>query len=140
MEKAFIVFHLGALSRNLRNEIKKGRKIYFLDNGIRNSIINNFNNLEFRNDKGQLWENFLICERIKQMHYNQVYVNRYFWRTHSQQEIDYIEERDGMLYAFEFRWSDNKRIKAPKSFMNAYPGSSFSKVHSGNYGDFLGFF
>jgi len=137
LEKSFIVFRLGALSRNLRNEIKKSRKIYFFDLGIRNSIINNFNELSLRNDKGQLWENFLVAERLKHNHYRNIHVNSYFWRTHYQQEIDYIEERDGKLYAFEFKWSDSQKKKLPSSFRQAYPNSDFQLISKENYIDFL---
>ena len=137
LEKSFIVFRLGALSRNLRNEIKKSRKIYFYDLGIRNSIINNFNEPVLRNDIGQLWENFLVAERLKYNHYRNIHVNAYFWRTHNQQEIDYIEERDGKLYAFEFKWSDSKKKKLPISFRKAYPNSDFQIISKENYTDFL---
>jgi uncharacterized protein len=137
LEKSFIVFRLGALSRNLRNEIKKSRKIYFYDLGIRNCIINNFNEPALRNDIGQLWENFLVAERLKYNHYSNIHVNSYFWRTHNQQEIDYIEERDGKLYAFEFKWSDSKKKKLPSSFRQAYPNSDFHIISKENYTDFL---
>lgn len=121
LEKAFIVFRLGTYSRNLRNELKKSRKIYFYDNGLRNAIINQFNPLELRNDKGALWENFMISERLKHISYNQRYANRYFWRTSAQQEIDYIEEYDGKLHAFEFKFSKKtSSLKFPKSFTDTY--------------------
>ena len=137
LEKSFIVFRLGALSRNLRNEIKKSRKIYFYDLGIRNSIINKFNEPALRNDIGQLWENFLVAERLKYNHYSNIHVNSYFWRTHNQQEIDYIEERDGKLYAFEFKWSDSQKKKLPLNFRQAYPNSDFQIISKENYTDFL---
>lgn len=138
LEKAFIIFRLGTLSRNLRNELKKSRKIYFYDLGIRNSIINNFNSLEFRNDVGALWENFLIAERIKHTHYNNFYSNRYFWRTHQQQEIDYIEERDGRLYAYEFKWTRRAKRKIPAAFTRAYPDSVTEFIDNENFMSFLG--
>jgi uncharacterized protein len=138
LEKSFIVFRLPALSRNLRNEIRRSRKIYFFDLGIRNSIINNFNPLQMRNDIGGLWENFLVAERLKFIHYNHIYVNRYFWRTHQQQEIDYIEERDGILHAFEFKWSGKKTKKIPASFKNAYPDSDYEVITRESYAQFLG--
>src|SRR5690606_6271522 len=102
LEKAFIVFRLGSLSRNLRNELKKSRKIYFHDNGLRNAVINDFNPVNLRNDTGALWENFLMSERIKWLGYQRLFTNRYFWRTTVQQEIDYVEERDGVMQAYEF--------------------------------------
>ena len=137
LERAFIVFRLRSFNRNLRTELKKSRKIFFYDNGLRNSIINNFNPLKLRNDTGALWENFLINERMKFLHYHQIYTNKYFWRTHSQQEIDYIEDRDGHLSGFEFKWKINSRVKFPKIFSNTYPNSSISVIHPGNYQDFI---
>jgi len=137
LEKVFVIFRLGALSRNLRNELKKSRKIYFYDNGLRNAIIKQFNPLNLRNDVGVLWENFLISERIKTTHYNEVYSNRYFWRTHAQQEIDYIEERDGTLHAFEFKWSPIKKTKFPKPFLDNYPNHTTQVIYQDNYVDFI---
>jgi uncharacterized protein len=137
LEKAYVVFKLPSLNRNLRNEIKKGRKIYFYDNGIRNSIIKNYNLLNLRQDVGALWENFLISERQKRNHYNSNFVNTFFWRTHSQQEIDYIEEREGRLFAYEFKWNPKKKAKFPKSFMKAYPESKTTTISVNNYDDFL---
>ena len=139
LEKSFIVFRLSSLSRNLRNELKKSRKIYFWDNGIRNAIIKNFNPLTLRQDTGALWENFLILERIKANHYSGELVNKYFWRTHSQQEIDYIEEKDGQLSAYEFKWNPKAKGKFPKTFFDAYPNSSKAFIHKDNYESFLGF-
>ena len=104
LEKLFIIFRLNSFSRNQRNEIKHNRKIYFYDNGIRNIIINNLNPLELRTDKGALWENFLISERIKLQQYHQLYSSNYFWRTVQKQEIDFVEERNGQIYAYEFKW------------------------------------
>ncbi len=137
LEKAFIVFRLQSLSRNLRNEIKKSRKIYFFDNGIRNAVIKNFNPLSFRQDVGALWENFMIAERRKVNHYHGRQVNTYFWRTHAQQEIDYIEEYGGKLYAFEFKWNPTRKMKFPKTFLNAYPEAQTSVVTRNNFMDFL---
>src|ERR1700749_3071619 len=139
LEKCFVVFQLGVFSRNLRNEIKKGKKIYFYDNGIRNSIIKNFSPLSLRQDIGALWENFLVSERKKANHYANHYVNSYFWRTHQQQEIDMIEETGGKLYAWEFKWSENTKVKIPASFLEAYPGSITGTVNRQNYMDFLNF-
>ena len=111
LEKAYILFRLEPLSRNLRNEVSSNRKIYFYDTGIRNALISNFNPLSLRQDTGALWENFLISERIKQLEYNESYGNSYFWRTTQQQEIDYIEEHSGKLFCYEFKWNENKKAK-----------------------------
>jgi uncharacterized protein len=137
LEKAFIVFRLGALSRNLRNELKKSRKIYFYDNGIRNAIIKQFNPLALRNDTGALFENFMISERRKYLEYNRLAVNSFFWRTHAQQEIDYIEERNGKLYAFEFKWKSKYVKKFPTAFLNAYPNHETCVFTSNNYETFI---
>jgi uncharacterized protein len=120
LEQAFIIFRLGPLSRNLRNELKKTRKIYFTDNGIRNAIIKQYNPIKLRNDVGALWENFVINERRKHLNNHQINVNAYFWRTHAQQEIDYIEERNGEMDAYEMKWNPSKKWKLPKSFGEAY--------------------
>ena len=137
LEKVFIIFRQQSLSRNLRNELKKSRKIYFYDNGIRNALIQNFKSLELRTDTGALWENFMVSERKKHIEYNEIYSNTYFWRTHAQQEIDYIEERDGMLYAFEFKWNEKKKAKIPNSFAKAYPQHEFQCINRTNYLDFI---
>ena len=137
LEKAFVIYKLPALSRNLRNEIKKGKKIYFYDNGIRNAIINNFNPLALRNDKGALWENFLISERMKKNSYNKHYCNTYFWRTFDQAEVDYIEEYDGALHVFEFKWKTNNK-KVPASLLNSYTVNTTAIVDTDNYGGFIG--
>lgn len=139
LEKCFVVFQLGGFSRNLRNEIKKGKKIYFYDNGIRNAIIKNFSPLSLRQDIGALWENFLVSERKKVNHYANHYVNSYFWRTHQQQEIDMIEETGGKLYAWEFKWNEKAKVKIPASFLEAYPGSITGTVNRQNYMEFLNF-
>ncbi len=120
LQKGYIVFKLGSFSRNLRNEIKMNRKIYFYDLGIRNMVIGNFNPLELRNDKGALWENFLISERIKQIEYKQSLARIYFWRTKQQQEIDFVEEYGGKIYGYEFKWNNRKKVKLPKSFLETY--------------------
>jgi uncharacterized protein len=136
LEKSFVVFKLSALNRNLRNEIKKGKKIYFYDNGIRNAIINNFNPLALRNDKGALWENFLMSERMKHNSYQKHYCNTYFWRTFDQAEVDYIEEYDGGLHVFEFKWkSKNKKI--PASLLNSYTIKSTQTIDVDNYDSFI---
>jgi uncharacterized protein len=137
LERAFIVFRLQSLSRNLRTELKKSRKIYFFDNGLRNAIIRNFNPPGMRNDMGALWENFLIVERMKYLQTKQIHTNRYFWRTHSQQEIDYVEERDGMLHAFEFKWTEKAKAHFPKTFKEAYPDHHLFVVDRGNFESFI---
>lgn len=133
LEKSFVVFRLTSLSRNGRNELKKSRKIYFYDNGVRNAVINNFNPLSLRADVGDLWGNFMISERRKTLHCNQIFANTYFWRTHTQQEIDYIEEREGKLFAYEFKWSEKKKAKLPKLFAELYPENEFELINSKNY-------
>ncbi len=120
LEKAFIIFQLNSFSRNQRNEIKQNRKIYFYDNGIRNMIINNLNPPDLRTDKGALWENFLVSERIKFKSYHRIHSNQYFWRTVQQQEIDFVEESNGEINAFEFKWKSGGRVKIPKSFLDHY--------------------
>ncbi len=120
LEKAFIVFRLRSFSRNMRNEIKDNRKIYFWDNGIRNMLIANLNPLDLRQDKGALWENFLISERMKRARYHNVIVNFYFWRTIQQQEIDFIEEGNGEIRGYEFKWKNNGKHRAPQSFQREY--------------------
>ncbi len=137
LEQAFIVFKLSPFSRNLRNELTKKRKIYFYDNGIRNALISNYNPVELRQDIGQLWENFLISERFKINHYQFRYVNNYFWRTHQQQEIDYIEEYGGKLHAYEFKWKTGKKYRFPKTFLNTYPDSETKIITTENYFDFI---
>jgi len=137
LEQAFVIFRLKAFSRNVRNELKKSRKIYFYDNGIRNSIISNFSPLSLRSDKGALWENFLASERQKYLHYHNIHCNRYFWRTTQQQEIDYLEEKDATLDAYEFKYSPKRKEKISRTFTSAYPNSTFSIINSENYFDFL---
>ena len=137
LEQTFVVFRLGSYSRNLRNELKASRKIYFTDNGIRNALIADFRPLELRDDVGKLWENFLVSERFKRNKYAESYANPWFWRTQAQQEVDYIEEQDSHLSAFEFKWNPSAKAKQPKAFQAAYPGSSFAVIHKDNYTDFL---
>jgi len=137
LEKAFIVFRLGSLSRNLRNELKKSRKIYFYDNGIRNAVINQFSPASLRQDIGALWENFVISERVKFLAYNQVNCNQYFWRTHAQQEIDYIEERNGAMNAYEIKWNPKSKTKFPKSFLEAYDNVETKILTPENIQEFL---
>jgi len=137
LEKVFIIFRLPSFSRNLRSELKKSRKIYFYDNGIRNALIQNYRPLELRTDTGALWENFMVGERKKFIEYNDIYSNTYFWRTHTQQEIDYIEERDGVLFAFEFKWNEKRNTKLPNSFAEAYPQHEFRSINRTNYMEFI---
>lgn len=136
LEKAFIIFRLNSFSRNLRNEIKKGKKIYFYDNGIRNAVINQFQIFDARKDKGALWENFLVSERVKFVAYNQMMVNSYFWRTVQQQEIDYIEEKNGVIYGYEFKFSEKKSGKFSKSFINEY-SPELETINRKNFRTFL---
>lgn len=137
LEQCFVIFRLGSFSRNLRNELKTSKKIYFYDNGIRNALIADFSLAETRRDIGALWENFLISERKKKSEYEQIWSNSWFWRTTDSQEVDYIEESDGKINAFEFKWNPNAKYKVPKKFLGTYPNSSFSVVHPDNMEDFL---
>lgn len=138
LEKCYIIFRLHGLSRNLRNELKKAKKIYFYDNGVRNAIIQQFAPLELRNDAGALWENFFISERIKRNHYQQNYCNIYFWRTKSQLEIDYIEEQNGQMTAFEMKWNPKKsNTSIPETFLNAYDVKETVIITPDNYLDYL---
>lgn len=136
LEKTFIIKKVGGFSRNLRKEIVKTYRYYFWDNGIRNALINNFNMPAQRNDIGMLWENFLFLERLKTKSYRRIFSNDYFWRTYDRQEIDLVEDRDGKLYAYEFKWNQRK-AKAPKAWTDAYPGSEFQVVSKENFLEFL---
>jgi predicted AAA+ superfamily ATPase len=131
LEQSFVIFRLGSFSRNLRNELKKSRKIYFVDTGIRNAVINNLNPPELRNDVGGLWENFVIAERMKRNHNQQLFPNTYFWRSHQKQEIDYLEERNGELKGYEIKWRE-KRMKVPTGFSAAYPDCPVSLINREN--------
>lgn len=136
LEKAFIIFRLQGFSRNLRKEISKSPRYFFWDNGIRNAIISNFNPPENRDDMGRLWENFCIAERIKCQKYHETFSEFYFWRTYDQQEIDLIEETNGELSAFEFKWGD-KESKAPKAFRENYPDATFQTINKMTFYDFM---
>ena len=136
LEKTYVIFRLPAFNRNLRNEIKKGKKYYFYDNGIRNVLISNFTQPELRFDKGALWENYLISERLKNNSYDKNFADTYFWRTHDQAEIDYIEEQDGVLNAYEIKWSE-KKLRFPNSFLKAYPEHTTTLVSKKNFEEFL---
>ncbi len=137
LEKAFVIFRLQPLSRNLRNEVSSSRKIYFYDNGVRNALISNFNMPDLRTDIGALWENFLISERLKSNHYQRRYAQTYFWRTKTQQEIDWVEDENGQLSAFEFKWKANKVVKCPSQFREAYTTATFEVITPANMASFL---
>jgi predicted AAA+ superfamily ATPase len=137
LEKAFVIFPLIGYSRNLRKEFTKSPRYFFWDNGIRNAVISNFGQAELREDMGKLWENFCIAERIKKQQYEENFANFYFWRTYDQQEIDLIEEIDGQLYAWEFKWG-NKKVRPPKAFLNNYPDASFNTINRESFYDYLG--
>jgi predicted AAA+ superfamily ATPase len=137
LEKSFVVFRLHSFSRNLRNELKASKKVYFYDNGIRNALISSFQLLEGRQDIGALWENYLVSERRKKNNYTQFYGNAYFWRTKDKQEVDYLEEIDGHLNAFEFKWQERKNQRITRAFINGYPDCKTSIIHSENHHSFL---
>jgi len=133
LEKAFVIVRLGGFSRNLRNEVTNKAKYYFMDNGIRNALIAQFNGVDRRSDIGQLWENFIFMERLKYRVYHSVYANLYFWRTYDQQEIDMAEERDGTLFGYETKWSVGKTVNAPKNWVAGYPDARFEVITPENY-------
>lgn len=137
MEKSYIIFHLRSYSRNVRSELKKSRKIYFYDNGVRNAILGDFKPLDLRQDNGALWENYIISERLKHNAYNMFYGKSYFWRTIQQQEIDYIEDVDGTLHAYEFKWNTTRQPRLTETFARNYPNHTFTVVTPNNYQDFL---
>ena len=137
LEKSFVIFRLSSFARNMRNELKFSKKIYFYDNGIRNSLISNFNQIEMRDDRGALWENFLVSERMKKLHYNEIWSNPYFWRTKDQREIDYIEEKDGAISAFEFKWNIKKQPKINATFQTTYNVENLQVISPDNVEEFL---
>lgn len=132
LEKAFVIQKLAGFSRNLRSEITKNSRYYFLDNGVRNALINNFNVLELRNDSGELWENYLVIERLKRQEYLLEQANNYFWRTYTQKEIDLVEEREGKLFGYEMKWGA-AQAKPPKEWLEAYPNASWQLINRQNY-------
>jgi uncharacterized protein len=136
LEKAFVIFRLSGYSRNLRKEISRHDKVFFWDLGVRNALIGNFSPLSGRDDTGRLWENFLLTEHIKTQTYRQIHANRFFWRTYTGAELDYVEERDGQLYGYEFKWG-KKNSKAPATWRDVYPNAVFQVVNRDNYLDFL---
>lgn len=137
LEKCFVVFRLDSFSRNQRNEIKKGKKVYFYDNGIRNAIINHFAPIELRTDVRALWENLMVSERVKRNAYRGYYAQAYFWRTRTQNKIDLVEDVDGMLHAFEFKWKASAQARVPRSFTEAYPNSSFETITPEHFWNFI---
>ncbi|MDD7604852.1 MAG: ATP-binding protein [Candidatus Limisoma sp.] len=138
LEKSYIIFRLTSLARNIRNELKSSRKIFFWDLGIRNAVIGNLTQIENRQDAGALWENFVIAERMKMLAYNGSFAQTYFWRTKQKQEIDYLEEEDGKIKAFEFKWNPNKAAaKCPDSFLTAYQNPEFKVITPRNVDEFL---
>ncbi len=136
LAEIFIIFNVRGFSKNLRKEIVKNSKWYFFDNGIRNALISNFNPLELRNDQGQLWENYMLSERIKYQHNMGLSSNNFFWRTYDQQELDWVEERGGRLYGYELKWG-KASAKAPSGWTNTYPESSFKVIHPDNFREFV---
>jgi uncharacterized protein len=136
LEKSFVLINLRGYSRNLRKEVNKMSRYYFYDNGVRNAVIGNFSAVKERDDLGQLWENFLFIERLKKQAYGGQHSNNYFWRTWDQQEIDLVEERDGKLFGFEFKYSSTK-ARVPKTFVKTYPGSSFKLINRHNFLEFV---
>ncbi len=136
LEKAFVIQRLSGFSRNLRSEVTKNSRYYFLDNGVRNALINNFNGLELRNDVGELWENYLVMERVKRQEYLGEQTNNYFWRTYNKKEIDLVEEREGTLYGYEMKWGA-ARAKQPKEWLDAYPNSVWQLINRQNYLEFI---
>lgn len=136
LEKAFVIINLRGFSRNLRSEIKEKSKYYFYDLGVRNAVISNFNALNLRDDVGKLWENFLFVERIKKQQYQKLYANNYFWRTWEQKEVDFVEEREGKLFGYEFKYAI-KKTKEPKEFLRTYPKAQFMVITPENYLDFI---
>ncbi len=136
LQQGYIIFKLSSFSRNIRNEIKTNKKIYFYDNGVRNMIIGNFNPIDLRADKGALWENFLISERMKQIEYKQSLSRCYFWRTKQQQEVDFVEDNSGKIYGFEFKWNNKKDAKLPSTFTDTY-NSENKVIDINNYREFV---
>lgn len=137
LSKVFVIYKVPGFSKNLRKEITKSNRWYFYDNGIRNAIIANFSRLDSRTDVGALWENYLASERVKFQNYTQKSVSNYFWRTYDQQELDWLEEENGILRGYEFKWNENRKTKIPTAFAKAYPEAGFEVISKGNYLDFI---
>ncbi len=136
LSKVFVIIRVDGFSRNLRKEVTKNSRYYFYDNGIRNAIINNFNNINTRDDIGSLWENYIVVERMKKRKYMNIFANQYFWRTYDKKEIDLVEERDGKLFGYEIKWG-NKIIKPPKEWLEKYDNSEYKIINRENYLDFI---
>lgn len=136
LEKAFVIFRLPGFSRNLRKEVTSMKKVYFYDVGVRNALIGNFERFTDRSDKGSLWENFLLSERMKKLAYERSFANTYFWRLHSGAELDYIEEKDGQLWGYEFKWKKNKS-RVPKTWLETYSNSQYQLVNRDNFGEII---
>ena len=136
LEKSFVIFRIGGFNRNLRKEVTKMDKIYFYDLGIRNIVIDNFKLLKERNDIGQLWENFLIIERMKYIEYKRKYAAKYFWRTYTGAELDYIEESNDVLSGYEFKWG-NKKKNVPFIWKQTYPNAEFKLINRENFLSFI---
>jgi uncharacterized protein len=136
LEKVFVLKRVYGFSRNLKKEVTKNSRYYFYDNGVRNAIVNNFNEMENRNDLGELWENYLFSERLKKQEYNKIYANNYFWRTYDKKEIDLVEERDGKLYGYEFKWG-NKKTKKPTEWLKTYQEAQYKIINQDNYLEFI---
>lgn len=137
LEQTFVIFRLASYSTNQRKELKKGKKIYFYDNGVRNALIGNYAPVEIRTDVGALWENYVVSEMYKLEQNSGRFGNFYFWRTADQQEIDLVVERDGVLSAYEIKWNSNAKVRLSKTFATSYPNHSFFHVHPGNIDEFL---
>ena len=137
LSKVFVIHKLGGFSRNLRKEVTKNSRWYFYDNGLRNLLIANINPIGMRNDIGMLWENYVISERIKFQRYNKMIVNNYFWRTYDQQEIDWVEEREGNLFGFEFKWNAKRKVKVPGAWKREYEKAEFKVINQDNYLDWV---
>ena len=136
LEKSFVLYRLDGFSRNLRKEVSKMSKYYFYDLGIRNALISNFNEPALRDDIGRLWENFLVMERVKHLSYTRRHANRYFWRTYDKKELDWVEEIDGHLHGYEFKWKSTE-VAPPKGWLESYPEADFNVVHPDNYLEFI---
>ncbi|MEX1240471.1 MAG: ATP-binding protein [Cyclobacteriaceae bacterium] len=137
LQKVFILHKIEAFSKNMRKEIVKSSRWYFLDNGIRNAVIANFNWLDTRDDVGKLWENYIIAERLKFQEYHGIHANNFFWRTYDRQEVDWVEERDGKMFGYEFKWG-NKKTKVPPAWKKNYPQAEFNVIHQDNYREWIG--
>jgi predicted AAA+ superfamily ATPase len=137
LEKSFVLINVGGFSRNLRKEVYKTSRYYFYDNGIRNSVIDNLNFVDKRDDIGALWENYLFIERMKKREYQKIYANIYFWRTYDKKEIDLIEERGGKLYGYEFKFSGSKKAAAPEDWIKTYKNADFETINKSNYLEFI---